>query len=292
MSETKLPQVVLITGLSGSGKSIAAATLEDIGFYCVDNLPISLLRLFLADPTGHAVGQENIAVVTDSRAPGFAETLPDLVRELKRAPYRSVVIYLEASESSIVRRYSETRRAHPMAEGERPVIDGLRREREMLAPLRDAADLVLDTSDWSLHDLRKAIVNEFRDAQGGDASLIVSLVSFGFKHGPPAGSDLLFDVRFLANPHFIPELREQTGRDAPVRQFLENQPDYHATLDHFANLLFFLLPRFVQENRRYLTIAIGCTGGHHRSVALVEALAARIGEQGFKVRLSHRDVER
>jgi UPF0042 nucleotide-binding protein len=172
------------------------------------------------------------------------------------------------------------------------VIEGIRRERQLLSELRGAADLIFDTSDWTVHDVRRVIQREFADDPDQEAALAVSLVSFGFKHGPPAGSDLLFDVRFLSNPHFLPALRDQTGRDRAVLEFLEADADFVELLERLQDLLLFLLPRFRRENRSYLSIAVGCTGGRHRSVAVCERLAGRLAEAGWKVRLDHRDIER
>lgn len=290
-AESTPPKLVLITGLSGSGKSTAAKALEDIGYLCVDNLPLPLLRILLSDPAGHAPGRSHIAIVTDVRVPGFAETLPQLVAEIDRNQVELLLLFLEASEESLVRRYSETRRSHPLAGGG-SLIEGIRRERTLLAELRGVADLVFETSDWSVHDVRRAVWRELADEGQADAAMVVSLASFGFKHGIPYGSDLVFDVRFLPNPHFLPGLREQTGRDKPVQAFLEEQPDFRELLSRLESFLLFLLPRYRHENRSYLTIAVGCTGGHHRSVAVCEALATRLGTKGWNVRLNHRDLER
>ena len=291
-AQAERPRLVLVTGLSGSGKSIAANAFEDLGYYCVDNLPLSLLRLFLADPESHAGGHRRIAVVTDVRSPGFAASVQDLLDDIERSNVDSVLVYLEASEDVLVRRYSETRRSHPMGEGDRPVVDGIRRERKILGPMRDAADMVLDTTNWSVHDMRKAIFRELGDERSAGGRLVVSIVSFGFKHGPPAGADLMIDVRFLANPHFVPDLRPQTGKDVAVQEFLDQEADFAETVDRLESLLLFLLPRYRAENRRYLTLAVGCTGGRHRSVATAERVARKLAAQGWDTRLSHRDIER
>lgn len=284
-------RVVLITGLSGSGKSIAANAFEDLGYYCLDNLPFTLLRQLLREPEVHAGERQQIAVVTDVRSPGFAQAMPDLLDSIDRSRVDLLVVYLETAESVLVRRYSETRRSHPMGAGERPVLDGIRQETEVLKPWRAAADLIFDTTDWSVHDMKRAIHRQFGDAEVG-ASLIVSVVSFGFKHGPPAGADLMLDVRFLDNPYFIPGLREKTGQDQEIRDFLGGLDDYQALLGRLEDLLDFLLPRYQRENRRYLTVAIGCTGGRHRSVATAEHLFRHLKDADWSVRLSHRDVER
>ena len=285
-----LPRLLVISGLSGSGKSTAANALEDIGYYCVDNLPLTLLRAFLTDPLAHVGEHRLIAVVTDVRTPGSAEVLPELLAKIDRQRFELTVIFLEATEDALLRRYSETRRSHPIGVGTRPVIDGIRREKDLLAPLRGLADLILDTSEWSVHDVRREIHREF--AEGREAALTVSLVSFGFKHGIPAGSDLVFDVRFLPNPYFIPGLRELSGRDPEVREFMDAQDDFLELAERLDGLLAFLLPRYQQENRSYVTLAIGCTGGRHRSVALCELLSNSLATRDWSVRLRHRDVER
>ncbi len=280
----------MISGLSGSGKSTAANALEDLGYYCVDNLPLPLLRTFLADPLAQVGDRRLIAVVTDVRAPGSSEELPRLLETVDPETFDVLVVFLEAAEEVLLRRYSETRRSHPIGVGERPVIDGIRREREMLVALRGRADLILDTSDWSVHDVRREIYQEF--AEGRDGSLTVSLVSFGFKHGVPSGTDLLFDVRFLPNPYFIPRLRALSGLDLPIQEFLNEQEDFLELQHRLEDLLLFLLPLYQRENRSYVTVAVGCTGGRHRSVALCESLAPRLQPSGANVRIRHRDVDR
>jgi RNase adapter protein RapZ len=284
-------RLVLITGLSGSGKSSVAKCFEDLNYYTVDNLPLPLLRQFLDRPLELARGYDRIAVVTDVRAPGFADELPRLIREIDRSRLDVTLLFLEASDEVVVRRFSETRRPHPLAP-DRPVIEGIRREREMLAEIRARADLLFDTSEWSIHEIRAQVYREFAGSPGEEPGMVVSLVSFGFKHGIPYGTDLLFDVRFLSNPHFVPGLREQTGQDAGVREYLERQPDYVELVERLSDLLLFLLPRYRRENRSYLSIAIGCTGGRHRSVAVAECLKARLEERGWPARLIHRDIAR
>jgi len=283
-------QLVLITGLSGSGKSTAAKCFEDLGFYCVDNLPLPMLRQLLQDPRKYVEGHELIAVVTDVRAPGFAQEFPRLVQEMEHSDVRPTLLFLEADEPTLVRRFSETRRAHPLA-GDRHVLEGIRQEKALLADVRGAADKVFDTSRWNIHEARKQIFQEFAGLSENVQLPVVSVVSFGFKHGIPAGTDLLFDVRFLPNPHFVPELQPQTGKDAAVRQYLEDQPDYGQLLDHLQTLLEFVLPRYRQENRAYVSVAIGCTGGRHRSVAAAEELVKRLAAEGWSSRVSHRDIE-
>jgi len=283
-------KLVLITGLSGSGKSVVAKCFEDLGYYTVDNLPLPLLRIFVNNPLELIRGHDRIAVVTDVRAPGFADELPRLMAEIDHAKVEVTLLFLEASDEVIVRRFSETRRPHPLAY-DAPVIEGIRREKELLAELRARADMVLDTSEWSIHEIRTHVYREFsgnRDEPG----MVVSLVSFGFKHGIPYGTDLLFDVRFLSNPHFVPGLRSLTGQDAPVQEYLDQQPDFAELTDRLTDLLLFLLPRYRRENRSYLSVAVGCTGGRHRSVAVCERLKVRLEEKGWPARLIHRDAAR
>jgi UPF0042 nucleotide-binding protein len=282
-------RLVLITGLSGSGKSSVAKCFEDLGYHTVDNLPLPLLRRFLESPLELVEGNDRIAVVTDVRAPHFAEAFPRLLEAIDTERVEPTLLFLEASDEALVRRFSETRRPHPLA-GDRPLIEGIARERELLSELRGSADMVFDTSEWTIHEIRSQIFREFSERPGEGPALVVSLVSFGFKHGIPHGTDLLFDLRFLPNPHFVPGLREQTGQDAPVRNYLEAQAEYGETLARLADLLGFLLPRYRRENRSYLTIAVGCTGGRHRSVCMVEDLRRRLEDDGWAIRTVHRDV--
>jgi len=282
-------RLVLITGMSGSGKSSVAKCFEDLGYHTVDNLPLPLLREFVARPFELVEGNDRIAVVTDIRAPGFADALPRLIEEIDSDSVQPVLLFLEASDEALVRRFSETRRPHPLA-GDRPVTEGIRKERDLLREIRGNADMVLDTSEWTIHETRTQIFRHFAERPEGP-EMVVSLMSFGFKHGIPHGVDLLLDVRFLQNPHFVPGLREQTGLDAPVRDFLEAQEEYLELGERFADLLRYLLPLFRREHRAYLTVAIGCTGGRHRSVAMTERLAGQVGGEGWSTRVIHRDIE-
>jgi UPF0042 nucleotide-binding protein len=296
LSETERPplgkaKLVLVTGLSGSGKSIAGKCFEDLGYYTVDNLPLPLLRQFLDNPLDLVRGYDRIAVVTDVRAPGFSEEFPRMMAEIDRDRLETTLLFLEASDEVLVRRFSETRRPHPLAP-DQPVIEGIRHERELLAELRSRADLVFDTSEWSIHEVRTQVYREFAATPGEEPGMVISLVSFGFKHGIPYGTDLLFDVRFLPNPHFVPGLREQTGQDPAVQEYLDKLPDFEELVSRLVDLLLYLLPRYRRENRSYLSVAIGCTGGRHRSVAIAERLKQRLERQGWPARVIHRDITR
>ncbi len=294
MSETAKPpaakpRLVLITGLSGSGKSVVAKCFEDLGYYTVDNLPLPLLRMFLENPLELARGHERIAVVTDVRAPGFADEFPRLFNEIDRSRVDTTLLFLETSDEVLVRRFSETRRPHPLAP-DKAVIEGILKERELLAELRARAGMVFDTSHWSIHEIRNQVYREFASSPDEEPGMVVSLVSFGFKHGIPYGTDLLFDVRFLSNPHFVPGLREQTGQDEAVQEYLLRQPDFEDVIGRLADLLLYLLPRYRRENRSYVSVAVGCTGGRHRSVAVGERLRLKLEEGGWPARLIHRDI--
>ncbi len=282
-------QLVLITGLSGSGKSTVGKCFEDLGYYCVDNLPLPLLRRFLEEPV--VEGHPRIAVVTDVRAPGFAAEFPLLYDEIDRGAVDLTLLFLDASDEVLLRRFSETRRPHPLA-ADRPVIEGIRAERELMAEVRGRADRVLDSSEWSIHEMRAEIYRDFGADRPRSTGLVVSLVSFGFKHGIPYGTDLLFDVRFLPNPHFVPGLREQTGRDAGVLEFLDGHDEFGEVVQRISDFLLYVLPHYRRELRSYLAVAIGCTGGRHRSVAVVERLRERLEDGGWKVQSSHRDADR
>ena len=283
-------QLVLITGLSGSGKSSVAKCFEDLGFYCVDNLPLPMLRALLQDPQKYVEEHQRIAVVTDVRAAGFAEEFPRLVGEMAGSEVQPTLLFLEADEETLVRRFSETRRTHPLA-GDRHLLEGIRQEKDLMAQVRGAADRVFDTSRWTIHDARNHVFQDFASTSTEQQGPVVSVVSFGFKHGIPAGTDLLFDVRFLPNPYFVPDLKPLSGKDAAVRQYLEKQPDFDELMEHLEGFMQFALPRYKSENRSYVSVAIGCTGGRHRSVAVAEELARRLADEEWASRVLHRDIE-
>jgi UPF0042 nucleotide-binding protein len=281
---------VVLTGLSGSGKSQAIRALEDLGYFCVDNLPVTLLPM-LAELTMRA-GSEiaRAAVVVDVREGKLLSEFPAIYRRLKAMRnLEPVLIFLEASEPSLVRRFSETRRPHPLAP-DRSAIEGIREERQAMRAIRRMADHVVDTSGMTVHELRHTFTGVASGRAPG-TQLVVTILSFGFKHGIPVDSDLLFDVRFLPNPHFVPSLRPHTGRDRDVVRYLERSDATKDFLRHTLNLLKFLIPQYVTEGKAYLTIGIGCTGGRHRSVAIAEALKKGLaGLSGVRVRVVHRDI--
>jgi UPF0042 nucleotide-binding protein len=281
---------IVLTGLSGAGKSQAMRALEDLAYFCVDNLPITLLPTFAELTLRPDTEIEKAAVVIDVREGALLEKFPRVFETLRAMPGLSpTLIFLEASEAALVRRYSETRRPHPLAR-HRSALEGVREERARLAPIRRIADEIVDTSDMNVHELREAFMaRSLGTARTG--ALSVTFLSFGFKYGLPLDADLVFDVRFLPNPHFVARLRERTGRERQIVQFLDRFEDTGVFLAKVTDLLQFLIPRYAREGKSYLTVAIGCTGGRHRSVAMAEALAKALrGLNGVRFRVRHRDV--
>jgi RNase adapter protein RapZ len=284
------PQVVILTGVSGSGKSTALRALEDAGFYCVDNLPILFLEKLL-ELSGHTAGEvSRIALVVDAREGRFLSEAPRIIQEVREKGSDVQVLFLDASDESLVRRYSETRRRHPLAGDSGTVPDGIAAERQALADLKAIADEVIDTTPLNVHELKRLVTRRFFG--GESARLGVTLVSFGFRYGIPTHADMVLDVRFLPNPYFVPELKPYPGTDPRVSEFVLAQPDAKAFLERLVDLCGFLLPRYRAEGKSYLTLAIGCTGGKHRSVALSAVLASRLEAGGQPVRLWHRDVDK
>jgi UPF0042 nucleotide-binding protein len=281
---------IVLTGLSGSGKSQAIRALEDLGYFCVDNLPVTLLPM-LADLTLRA-GSEmtRAAVVVDVREGRLLSDFPAIYARLRAMKnLNPVLIFLEAQEADLVRRFSETRRPHPLAP-DRSAIEGIREERKAMRKIRRLADHILDTSQMTVHELRHVFTGVGTGRAPGN-QLVVTILSFGFKHGIPVDSDLLFDVRFLPNPHFVPGLRQHTGRDPEVKRYLDRSEATRDFLRHTLNLLKFLIPQYAHEGKSYLTIGIGCTGGRHRSVAIAEALKKGLaGVPGARLRVAHRDI--
>lgn len=283
----RLPFIVL-TGLSGSGKSQAIRALEDLGYFCVDNLPTTLIPT-LAKLSTRSGDIEKVAIVVDVREGNFLSAFPKVWKQLRRMPgLKPVLIFLEATSATLVRRFSETRRPHPLAPS-RSASEGIRDERVRMAPIRAMADSIVDTSDMTVHELRHFFMGLTRDRS--DARLVVTILSFGYKHGVPLDADLVFDVRCLPNPHFVPTLRRRTGRDRAVTRFLEKDASTVAFIEKLEDYLRFVIPSYIAEGKTYLTVAIGCTGGRHRSVAIAERLKRSLGTtQGARFRVRHRDV--
>jgi UPF0042 nucleotide-binding protein len=278
---------VVITGLSGSGKSLVHRCFEDMGFFCVDNLPVELVQKFAEIQGRSGEALERVALTIDVREREFLAGFPAVYQDLKARDPDVQLLFLEADDPTLVRRFSETRRPHPLATQGRPLAEAIAEERALLMPLRHLADVVLDTRDYTGPELRTHLLARY--ATGGDRRMLVNLVSFGYKHGLPREADIVLDVRFVTNPFHVEGLRHLSGQDAPVREYLESQPEYLSFLSKLEGLLDFLLPQYEKEGKSYLTIALGCTGGRHRSVAAVERLAPVLERRGLKVVRSHRD---
>jgi RNase adapter protein RapZ len=278
-------ELVIITGMSGSGKASVLKAFEDLGYYCVDNLPIGLIPRF-AELVGQSSEIERTALVVDVREGRQLEELPEIVKSVRRM-ISTKVIFLEASDSVLLRRYSETRRPHPLGTNT-TVKASLGAERRHLHDIRDLADLVIDTSKFNVHELRAHITALFEKKENG-RNILVSCVSFGFKHGVPDDADLMFDVRFLPNPHFLPEFRPLTGRHPKVAKYIRSFPQTTEFIQRISELLVYLLPHYIHEGKSYLTIAFGCTGGQHRSVMIAEDVAKRLKKAGYRIKVVHRD---
>jgi UPF0042 nucleotide-binding protein len=283
-------RVIIITGLSGSGKSTAAHALEDEGFFLVDNLPLALLPQFLTLAEQGVSFTSDVAVVIDIRNRDFLAGLESTLQKVRESGYQLEIFFFDAADEILLRRYSETRRRHPLTQHE-GVSEGIRRERRLLGGLRNLATLIVDSTRLTPHQLRSKVVQIARGEEGL-LPLVVQLQSFGFRYGIPPDSDLVIDVRFLPNPHFVPELQAQTGLDPAVSQYVISQPASHEFLQHLRGLLHFLLPHYHKEGKSYLTISIGCTGGRHRSVAIVEALRPSLTGEGSALKTIHRDIEK
>jgi UPF0042 nucleotide-binding protein len=281
------PQILIITGLSGSGKTNVARALEDIGWFCVDNLPSALIPRF-AEMLHGSDDLHRSALVVDMREREFLKQFPHVFRQLRGKGVAVSLLFLEADEKALVRRFSETRRPHPLAINQ-PAIEGIREEREALRPIRKMADMILDTSEYTVHGLRDYI-KEHYDVRDQAAPLVLGVMSFGYKYGVPSEADLVFDVRFLPNPNFVPKLKPLTGGDPAVVRYMRRQEDTDSFLKKLHSFLDYVLPRYVREGKSYLTVGIGCTGGRHRSVMIANELAAYLGAKGFPVRVRHRDL--
>jgi UPF0042 nucleotide-binding protein len=283
-------EIVVITGLSGSGKTLAIRAFEDLGYFCVDNLPVALIPVF-ADLCSRRPDLRRAALVVDVREGTFLSEFPAIFDRLRRTPGRvGRLLFFEADEEALRRRFSETRRPHPLAPGQ-SLEEAITRERELLQPLRERADLIIDSSRFNVHELRRYIREHFAP-RGGGQPMGISIVSFGYKRGVPPESDLLFDTRFLANPFFVDDLRGRSGLEKEVRDYLEALPEYRDFRARIVDMLAFLIPYYLKEGKSYLTAAIGCTGGRHRSVAMAEAVSQALRARGYEVKASHRDLEK
>jgi UPF0042 nucleotide-binding protein len=286
-------ETVIVTGLSGAGRSTAAKCFEDLGYFVVDNLPPELVAT-LVDLGSRSQGAvTKLAVVMDVRSRAFSSDLRGVIRELAERGMSPRVLFLEARDDVLVRRFENVRRAHPL-QGDGRLVDGIASERQLLAGLRDEADLILDTSDRSVHELRRAIESAFTSggALDGRPELRATVVSFGYKYGLPVDADLVVDVRFLPNPFWIPELRELTGRDDEVRDYVLGQQDAKEFIDRYTEILQIIGAGYTRESKRYLTLAIGCTGGKHRSVVMAQQFADRLSAMGVRATVVHRDLGR
>jgi UPF0042 nucleotide-binding protein len=283
-------EVAVVTGLSGAGRSTAAKCLEDLGWFVVDNLPPELISTMVELGAQARGAVTRVAVVMDVRSRAFTEDLSSIIKDLDAKAYKPRVLFLEATDDVLVRRFEQVRRGHPL-QGDGRLIDGIKAERDLLTPLREEADLVLDTSTLSVHQLRAKIEDAFGSEVG--SSTRVTVLSFGYKYGIPMDADLVMDLRFLPNPFWIPELKDLTGKDADVRNYVLSQEGAEEFLDRYHELLRLIGAGYRREGKRYLTLAIGCTGGKHRSVAISEELSRRLAdEDGMAVKVVHRDLGR
>jgi UPF0042 nucleotide-binding protein len=282
------PELVIITGMSGSGKASVLKAFEDLGYYCVDNLPVELIPRF-AEMALQSTEIRRTALVVDVREGSKLDQLPGILKAVRRT-IPTKVAFLEASDAALLRRFSETRRPHPLGI-DAPVNTSIKAERRHLASIRALADIVIDTSKFNVHELRAHITERFREQASGK-SILVSCVSFGFRHGVPEEADLVFDVRFLPNPHFVPEFRALTGRDPRVVKYIQSFPQTKEFIRRISDLLVYLLPHYIHEGKSYLTISFGCTGGQHRSVMIAEEVGKRLHKAGYRVKITHRDMPR
>ena len=279
--------LVLLTGLSGSGKGSVLKTFEDLGFYCVDNLPVALIPKF-SELYVEGGEIERAALLVDAREGEQIDKLPGIYRQLVNE-HPATLVFIEASDEALMRRFSETRRPHPLGRGG-SIAEGIREERRRMAPIRRLANVVIDTTKFNVHELRQFIIDRFQNP--GRRPLLVSVVSFGYRYGIPAEADLVFDVRFLPNPHFVPRLRPFSGKDPRVARYIRSFPQTGEFLRRIESLLLYLIPHYIQEGKSYLTVALGCTGGRHRSVALAEIIKRAVKKKGYSAKVVHRDLDK
>ena len=279
-------ELVIITGMSGSGKGSVIRALEDLGYYSVDNLPIELIPKF-AELTRDSPTVRCAALVVDVREGESLKRFPALYASIRRSiPTR--LLFLEANDATLVRRFSETRRPHPLGTN-RSVHRSIQSERKKLAPIRALADVIIDTSKFNVHDLRETIVEKFR-GEREESKIVVYVTSFGYRHGVPADSDLVFDVRFLPNPNYIPAFKKLSGRNPKVAKYIRSFPQTVEFIQRISDLLIYLLPHYIREGKSYLTIGFGCTGGHHRSVMIAEQIRKNLADAGYRIKVNHRDL--
>jgi len=281
--------IIIITGLSGSGKSVAIDALEDTGFFCVDNMPVLLLPKFLELRLGSASEIQKLALGMDLREKEFVKKYQEVFEQLRQDGYNLEILFLEASEKSLLERYSQTRRQHPVSNGE-SLLDSIRAEKEQLKGLKEIADKIIDTSDLTIHQL-KEVITKYAYRGIKVERMQIAVLSFGFKYGIPLEADLLIDVRFMPNPYFISELKNLSGKDEQVKQFVKRAPETQKFLEKYLSLLEYLIPLYEKEGKSYLTIAVGCTGGRHRSVTIAEGISNYIKKLNRKITLTHRDIE-
>ncbi len=286
-SDHSARQLVILTGLSGSGKGSVLNTFEDLGFYCVDNLPVALIPTF-SELYVEGVEIERAALLVDAREGEQIAKLPAIYRKLA-AEQPATLVFVEASDEVLKRRFSETRRPHPLSNGG-SISEGIAAERHRMAPIRRMADVIIDTSKFNVHELRQFIIDKFQ--RPGSRPLLVSVVSFGFRYGIPSDADLVFDVRFLPNPHFVPKLRPFSGKDPKVARYIRSFPQTGEFLRRIESLLSYLIPLYIREGKSYLTVALGCTGGRHRSVALAEVIRRYLQTKKYSAKVVHRDIEK
>jgi UPF0042 nucleotide-binding protein len=282
-------RIIIITGLSGSGKSTAIDAFEDAGFYCVDNMPVQLLPKFLQLPIESKSKITGLAFVMDLREIGFLTKYTATFKSLKKKGYNFKILFLEAEEETLLKRYSQTRRQHPLADG-KGLLEGIRIEKDQLKNLKASADKIIDTTRYSVHDLKR-VVNDIAQKGKHNAPMGITITSFGFKFGIPYDADLIFDVRFLANPYFVAELKDLTGKDEKVKDFVLNNDETRTFLEKLLDFLDYLIPLYEKEGKSYLTVALGCTGGRHRSVAITQSIFEHIKKPNRQIIINHRDID-
>lgn len=282
--------IIVVTGLSGSGKSVVIRALEDNGFFCIDNLPVVLIPKFIDLCQGYGEGIKRIALGIDLRERLFLQSWPEVLTELRVAGHRVEVLFLDAADEVLLRRFSETRRPHPLA-GEGSIQEGIVRERKALEGMRALADKIIDTSDFNVHELKREVEQYYSQSQS-PRKMSLFMNSFGYKYGIPHDTDMIVDVRFLPNPFFVDGLRAKNGLEPDVKEFVLKREETHVFLDRLYSLLEFVLPQYEREGKSSLTLALGCTGGKHRSVVLVEELKKRLDQERFRIHVKHRDIDK